>query len=54
VQLPTTRVLWAVTSDQQQQQQQQQQQGKRHFIQERAAVSLQIRNHGAQNVCELL
>jgi len=48
----TKRVLWAVTSEQQQQQHQQL--GKRHFIQERATVSLQIRNHEAQNVCELL
>jgi len=45
----TTRVLRAVTSEQQQQQQ-----GKRYFIQEKATVSLQIRNHEAQNVCELL
>jgi len=43
----TTRVLWAVTSEQQQR-------GKRYFIQERATVSLQIRKHEAQNVCELL
>jgi hypothetical protein len=41
-------MLWALTSEQQQQQ------GKRYFIQERATVSLQIRNHEAQNVCELL